>query len=319
MQEPNAMSLEKSSWIGGRLRRGVLAAGILSASLLMAACTPSAPTGPGGSAYGNYSGGSTDSSLTIAFTAASSGISKLQGTVMLLCTQVNSSGLPYLVNSTIPLNGMSFTSDTTTKLSGSSTEEVKVAGTLDGSGHASGTLTFNLNSGGSNVCSSGTSPVNWTASVNGASNGSTTSPTPSSNSACTPQPCSSNDGVTVYVTSLKHDIVNYPPDPPVYQLAINFTVTNDSTSDVSVANGYFVVQPGNGQVVIPPLDGIILPDGSSCLPLADLPAGAHSDPQCVPVNLTTTQAAEPLKLIWRLTTSTGVASGSIDLSGVPIQ
>jgi len=305
--------------------QGVGLAALLVSSLVMAACpTPALPSkttvgpasggGSGNSAYGDYAGSSSDSSATISFTAASGGITKLQGSVMLVCAQGNSSGLPYVVNSTIPLNGMSFSSDTTSQLSGGTSEEVNVAGTLDGSGKASGTLSFKLNSGGSDICDSGDTPIDWTASIGG-STAPTTAP---SSSSCTPKPCATSNGVTVSVTGLQNVPDPYSSSGKV-DLAVKFTITNDTSSDFLIQTGYFTVQPGSGQAVNQAPTAFNMPDGTSCEPAGDLPPGSHSDPQCLSAVLTAAQATEPLKLRWSFTWNGGRADGIVDLAGVAIQ
>jgi|GEM_PF-5469444 len=312
-----------------RARRGWQGAGLaalLVSSLVMAACSPTpalpskttvGPTAGGGSgngAYGDYAGSSSDSSATITFTAASRGITKVQGSVMLVCAQGNGSSLTYVVNSTIPLNGMSFSSDTTSQLSGSTSEEVNVAGTLDGSGKSSGTLSFKLKSGGSDICDSGNTPIDWKASIGG----STTPTTAASSSSCTPAPCATSNGVTVSVTGLQN-VSDPSSSSSNVALAVKFTVTNDTSADFLIQTGYFTVQPGSGQAVNPPLNAFSMPDGTSCEPAGDLPPGSHSDPQCLSAILTAAQAAEPLKLRWSFRWNGGGADGIVDLAGVAIQ
>ena len=306
--------------------QGAGLATLLVSSLVMAACAPApalppkTTVGPGSgggsgqSAYGAYAGASSDSSATISFTAAPGGVTKLQGSVMLICSQGNGNSLPYLVNSTIPLSGMSFSSDVTSQLSGSTSEEVNVAGTLDGSGKAKGTLSFKLNSGGSDICDTGNNPIDWTASIGG----STTPTTAASSSSCTPAPCATSNGVTVSVTGLQNLPDPYSTSSNV-DLAVKFTVANDTSSDFLIQTGYFTVQPGSGQAVNPPLSAFSLPDGTTCEPAGDLPPGSHSDPQCLSAVLTAAQAAEPLKLRWTFTWNGGRSDGIVDLAGMAIQ
>lgn len=291
----------------------VLALLLTSSSCGPAPVGPTAGGGSGNSAYGDYAGSSSDSSATIGFTAASGGITKVHGSVMLICAQGNSSGQTYLVNSTIPLNGMSFSSDTTSQLSGGNSEEVNVAGTLDGSRKASGTLSFKLNSGGSDICDSGNTPIDWTASIGG-STAPTTAP---SSSSCTPKPCATSNGVTVSVTGLQN-VSDPSSSSSNVALAVKFTVTNDTSSDFLIQTGYFTVQPGSGQAVNQ-APGFNMPGFHSCDPAGDLPPGSHSDPQCLSAVLTAAQATEPLKLRWSFTWNGGRADGIVDLAGVAIQ
>ena len=152
-------------WIG---RMGALPAALL-AGLLLTACPSAAGTSGGGAAgsssaaFGKYVGSGGGSSMTISFNASAAGIDSLAGDTLLICTQTNGNSAQYSVNSTIPLNGNSFSSDIKTPLSASVTTELKVSGTLDGSGHATGTLSYN-NSG---VCDTGDSPMKWNASIGG--------------------------------------------------------------------------------------------------------------------------------------------------------
>lgn len=146
--------------------------------------------------------------LTISFTASPSGISGLTGDTLLECIQTTGNSTTYGVNSTIPLSGNSFASDTTINLpSGDGTAELKVAGALDGSGHASGTLSYNI----AGACDTGTKPIQWSASIGG----STTPTTAPSTSGCSPAPCGTK--------RRSHDLCGqdftprYQPDPETRQ------------------------------------------------------------------------------------------------------
>ena len=112
-------------------------------------------------ADGKYTG-TGGGSLDIAFTASPSGISSLTGDALLACTQTNGNGLQYSVNSTIPLTADgSFSSNTTQQLTPTETAGLAISGTLDRSGHASGTWDYKI----ANGCDAG--PIKWTASIMG--------------------------------------------------------------------------------------------------------------------------------------------------------
>lgn len=259
-------------------------------------------------AYGQYVGNA-GTSLTISFTASPSGIEGLTGEALLECTQTTGNSVQYGVNSTIPLSGDgSFSSDTTITLSGGGTAELKVSGALDRSGHANGTLSYNI----ANACDTGATPEHWSASVGGS-----TTPTAAANSAtCAPQPCSTSGGLTVSVTKLT-DVYPAEADHPNI-IEVEFTVTNNDVAEhnLSGALDYYGVQPGN-EATIPDddVDPPNPPDGTSCrADDADLQPGAHSPVLHTCVNLTDSQMADPLKFIWSIDNSRGV----IDLTNMTI-
>src|SRR5665213_107092 len=139
----------RPKWWGRTRTPGIALAAL---ALVAAACgghtggtSGSASSSPSrASAFGSYAGTGGGSSLTITFTASASGITGLSGETLLVCTQTSGNSVQYGVDSTIPLDSrMSFSSDTTTQLSSGSNAELKVSGSLNGSGHASGTLSYN--------------------------------------------------------------------------------------------------------------------------------------------------------------------------------
>jgi hypothetical protein len=124
--------------------------------------------------------------------------------------------------------------------------------------------------------------------------------------------------VTVSVTGLQNVPDPYSSSGKV-DLAVKFTITNDTSSDWLIQTGYFTVQPGSGQAVNQAPTAFNMPDGTSCEPAGDLPPGSHSDPQCLSAVMTAAQATEPLKLRWSFTWNGGRADGIVDLTGVAIQ
>jgi hypothetical protein len=259
-------------------------------------------------AYGKYVGNA-GTSLTISFTASLSGIGGLTGEALLVCTQTTGNSVQYGVNSIIPLNrDGSFTSDTTTNLPSGGTAELKVSGALDGSGHATGTLSDNL----ANACDTGSAPEHWIASIGG----STTPTTAPSSSGCTPQPCDTSGGLTLSVTGLTNVAAGTAGNPNVVE--VQFTVTNNDTKVhlLSGAIDNYGVQPANEATIQDDdVDALTLADGSSCrADDADLQPGAHSPVLHTCVNLTDAQLSEPLKFIWSIDS----AGGTIDLTNMTI-
>jgi len=324
----------RPKWWGRTRTPGIALAAL---ALVAAACgghtggtSGSASSSPSrASAFGSYAGTGGGSSLTITFTASASGITGLSGETLLVCTQTSGNSVQYGVSSTIPLDGSkSFTSDTTTQLSSGGNAELKVSGSLDGSGHASGTLSYNL----ANACDTGT--IKWSASIGG----STTPTAAPSSSACSPQPCGTSGGVTLAVTGIKHipasPVSTAPCDPSAQICAgpsptpdlveVMFTVTNNGTTalDVSGSLDLYGLQPGNGATVN---DNDVsstgtLPDGTACRgDDASLQPGAHSPTLHTCFLMTDAQVAGPFKFIWSIDTGGPPAGGTIDLSGMTIQ
>lgn len=284
-----------------------------AAALLLSACLGGSSGGQNSShsspEYGKYSGSGGGNSLTISFKAAPSGIEQLKGFTLVTCSETNGNGDRYGVNSTIPLqSGGKFSSDTTFHYSSGVKGELKVNGSLDDSGHASGTLRYKL--GG--VCDSGV--VQWTASLAGSS------PSPASGGSCSPQPCGTNNGVSVSVRSLDSFVPN--PGGPTPWIEVTFTVTNHTSSPFVLAEDSFGLQPGNGSTVpdhSPNGFQPVLSDGSTCDPgYTDLQPRATSSPLHACVPLTAAQSAGPLKFIWAISTQGPVAQGAIDLSSMTI-
>lgn len=293
--------------------------GVLVAVMLVGCGGPN--SGPSGGFSGHYTGGGEQGSVTIAFDASSSSITGLNGAALLGCNSGNFTLTPFTVNSTIPLgaNG-SFSKTQTIQDSSTVTAVLSVQGTLDGSGHASGTVSYIL----AGVCDSGSHPIQWVASTSSAS----TSPAASS-SSCSPQPCGTDGGVTLAVTGLN----GFPPTvdpacdptqcPPDTLVEMTFTVVNGSNQDLLVSDSLYKLQPGSGQSIdnetISGYGGY-LPDGHTCSDnAADLQPGAHSDPLVACFPLTSAQLAEPLKLIWGYGLGAITVGGTIPLSSLIIK
>ena len=304
--------------------------GPIALTLLIASCGSTGGTTPTASTtsqYGKYVGTGGGSSLTISFTASAGGIAGLGGTALLVCTQTTGNSAQYGVDTTIPITGSSFSSNTTTNLSSGGTAELKVTGKLDGSGHATGTLSYNL----AGACDTGNVPINWTAAIGGSAS-STNQPS----SSCSPQPCGTSGGLTIYVTGIIHvptpteapcnpaQQVCAGPSPTPDLVEMTFTVTNNDTSahDLSGSLDLYGLQPGNGATVndndVSSLG--VLPDGSACRgDDASLQPGAHSPTLHTCFLMTAAQGTGPFKLIWSIDTGNAPAGGTIDLSGLTIQ
>lgn len=296
------------------------ASGLINLFLVLALVGCGAPGGNGSGGSGHYVGGGEQGSVSIAFDAGPSGITGLTGQAVLGCIAGNYTLTPFSVNSTIPLAADgSFSTDQTLQLSGSVTTHLRMQGKLDGSGHASGTVTYGL----AGVCDSGNNPIQWTAAVGG-----TTSTAAASTSSCSPTPCGTNGGVTLSVTGLtafppKPD-PSCPPSqcPPNTLLEMTFTVTNGSQGDLPLETLY-QIQPGSGQSV--DANGIYgyggyLPDGHTCSDNGgDLQPGAHSNTLVTCFSLTSNQVSQPLKLMWAYGLNSGNVGGTIDLSGLSMQ
>lgn len=278
--------------------------------------TTSVTSANNGGAVGHYSGGGEQGSVTISFDASSSAVTNLAGQVLLDCPgDQNPYNLtPWSVESSTDLGSDgSFTANQTVDASGSSSAEIEVQGKLDGSGHASGTMSY-IEPG---VCDSGAQPIGWTASIGGTDTSPTTS-TPSRNS-CSPQPCGTSGGVSLSVTGLDA----YPTGDPTTLVEMTFAVTNGSSQELLVTDTVYKLQPGNGQSIDDEGTGGYggtLADGHTCGDnAADLQPGANSNPLAVCFQVPSDQVSQPFKLIWAYGLGSGTVGGTIDLSSLTVQ
>lgn len=268
--------------------------------------------------FGHYSGGTADTSLTLSFDASGSGITNMQGQAVMTCGGIGGSSMPSLpfnIATAIPLDGGGqFSTDTTTQLpNGDGTIDIKVAGTLDSTGHASGTFSETF---ANDTCDSGGTPMAWTAT-----NGSAASPSSSSGGTCSPQPCGSAEGVSMAVSSLTNIYPASDNSPDSLNLVeLQFVVSNNSSSSLVIADEGLQIQAGSGQAVMESNPEGDLPSGASCTYEADVPSGAHSDTLTTCFQLTNAQLSQPLKLLWSLDTDQlpSRPSGTIDLSPLTI-
>jgi len=137
-------------------------------------------------------------------------------------------------------------------------------------------------------------------------------------SACSPQPCGSDAGLTVYVTGLVH----VPTAPGLVEAT--FIVANHDTvaHDLSGAEDTYSLQPA-GDAAIKDNDASslgVLADGSPCQnDQASLPPGAQSPTLHTCFVMSEAQVADSFKFIWSIDTADVSAGGTIDLSGMGMQ
>jgi hypothetical protein len=137
-------------------------------------------------------------------------------------------------------------------------------------------------------------------------------------SSCSPQPCGSSGGLTVYVTGLIH----VPTAPGLVEAT--FTVANHDTvaHDLSGALDTYSLQAGD-QAAVTDNDASslgVLADGSACQDdQASLPPGADSPTLHTCFVMTGAQIADSLKFIWSISSADMSAGGTIDLSGLSMQ
>jgi len=282
--------------------------------------------GGSGAADGEYAG--SDPSLSISFSASSGAISNIAGSAIVTCIESSQNpGLnqsdPFQIHGPVPLSSDgSFSASTSTSLSGGGTLIVSVQGRLDGQGHASGTF----RSDAADVCDTGVEQ--WSASIGGSS----VAPEPaagasadashdgSSDAGCSPAPCGTSGGVTLYVDRLGLD--RGATGDPTDTIVVYFHLSNSSPTEQQFGgslDSYQIESGGVASAVGGGENDGLLPDGSPCNDDdATLPPGASSQTLHACIQVSPEHESEPLTLVWSGLANPGGIGGSIDISGLPL-
>ena len=243
------MAIIRRSPAGRRLAALAVLLGFVQ--LLVSACTsstgPSAPHAASGASNpsgcprsGTYSGGATS---PITLTIKSCAIHDLHGTALLYCVGAagtSSQISPYVDPDTIAVGSGGTFSDDYKYLIGNGTWTLHVEGAVTGNGTATGFSSIH-----GVGCSAGS--LGWAAALPGVTlPARPTAPSSTPATGCSPQPCQTQDAVTVSVQTAT--VVSDSSNPSSPGVDIGFTVVNNGTSGITISNTFtnFTLEFGDG-------------------------------------------------------------------------